>query len=91
MTASYSGWSWSILTCLASWYGISYLLASCATMLMYGQLYSYFAMKDIFVGSMLIFVAGTAISATAQSSPVFIAGRAVSGLGSAGVYTGGSM
>ena len=67
------------------------LLASCATMLILGQLYTYFAMKEIFMGSMLLFIIGSTVSATAQSSPAFIVGRALSGMGSAGVFAGGSM
>jgi len=50
-----------------------------------------FPMKYVFMVSYLIFAVGSAVSASATSSPAFIVGRAVSGLGSAGVFSGGSM
>ena len=67
------------------------LLASCATVLIFGQLYSFYSMKAVFEISFLIFVVGSVLSAAAPSSAAFIAGRALSGLGSAGVFAGGSM
>jgi len=73
------------------WYEIAYILASASTVLVFGQLYTVFPMKAIFLSSFCIFAAGCAISAGAPSSAVFIVGRAVSGLGSAGVFSGGSM
>lgn len=48
-------------------------------------------MKAIFLSSFFIFDIGSVISAAAPSSAVFIAGRAISGLGAAGVFSGGSM
>jgi MFS family permease len=67
------------------------LLASCATVLIFGQLYSFYSMKVVFEISFIIFVVGSVLSAAAPSSSTFIAGRALSGLGSAGVFAGGSM
>lgn len=73
------------------WYGIAYILTGASTVLFFGQLYTVFQMKAIFLTSFFIFAAGGAISAGAPSSVVFVVGRAVSGLGSAGVFSGGSM
>ncbi|KAH8811527.1 putative efflux pump antibiotic resistance protein [Xylogone sp. PMI_703] len=73
------------------WYGIAYLLAGCSTVLTFGQLYTLYPMKYIFITSFLVFAVGSAISAAAPSSVAFIIGRAVSGLGSAGVFSGGSI
>ncbi|WPG99008.1 Hypothetical protein R9X50_00181000 [Acrodontium crateriforme] len=73
------------------WYGTSYLLASCATILIYGQLYSYYSMKANYEIAFLIFVLGSVVTAAAPSSAIFIFGRALSGLGSAGVFAGSSI
>lgn len=67
------------------------LLASCATLLIYGQLYSFYSMKMVFELSFIVFILGSVICAAAPTSAVFILGRALSGLGSAGVFAGGSM
>lgn len=48
-------------------------------------------MKEVFELSFIVFIIGSIVSATAPSSAAFIVGRAVSGLGSAGVFAGGSM
>lgn len=65
-------------------------LAVCATQLTWGKVYLLFPVKRVFIGSIFVFEVGSVISAAAPSSAVFIVGRAVSGLGSAGM-TGGSL
>ncbi|KAJ5619235.1 hypothetical protein N7510_003219 [Penicillium lagena] len=70
------------------WYQIAYLLAQSATMLIYGQLYSFYSMKTLYMASMFVFVIGSVLSATAPTSPAFIVGRALSGLGAAGILAG---
>lgn len=66
-------------------------LASASTILIYGQLYSLYSLKTIFLLSFLLFGIGNAISASATTSAVFIVGRAITGLGCAGIFSGGSM
>lgn len=52
-------------------------------MLIYGQLYSYYSMKTLFMVS--LFVIGSVLSALAPTSTAFISGRAINRLGSAGI------
>lgn len=70
---------------------LSSLLASCSTVLIYGQVYTFYSMKTAYIVSFFVFVVGSAVAASATSSTVFIVGRALSGLGSAGVFAGSSM
>ncbi|KAJ5671166.1 hypothetical protein N7507_000293 [Penicillium longicatenatum] len=70
------------------WYQVAYLLAQSATMLIYGQLYSFYSMKTLYMASFSVFVAGSVLSAVAPTSAVFILGRALSGLGAAGILAG---
>ncbi|KAJ5527716.1 hypothetical protein N7513_011875 [Penicillium frequentans] len=71
-----------------SWYGIAYSLASCATILTFGKLYSFYSARIVFASALSVFVIGSIICATAQSSIAFIVGRAVAGLGNAGIFSG---
>lgn len=41
--------------------------------------------------SIIIFEVGSAICGAAPNSPVFIVGRSIAGLGSAGIFAGGMM
>ncbi|CAG9998536.1 unnamed protein product [Clonostachys byssicola] len=72
------------------WYGSAFQLTVCATQLSWGKVYMLFPVKRVFIGSVFLFEVGSLISAAAPSSSVFIAGRAISGVGSAGM-TGGSL
>lgn len=67
------------------------ILTQSATMLIYGQLYSLYSMKTLFMGSLSIFVVGSVLTAAAPTSPAFIVGRALSGFGSAGAFAGTTM
>ena len=71
------------------WYVSSYLLTNCSFQLLYGKLYTLFAVKPIFVLAMVVFEIGSLLCAVAPNSTVFILGRAIAGLGSAGVFSGG--
>ncbi|KAJ6115716.1 hypothetical protein N7523_006133 [Penicillium sp. IBT 18751x] len=73
------------------WYGTSYLLAFCSTVLIYGQIYSFCSMKAAYMASFFVFVIGSAVAASAPNSTAFVVGRALSGLGSAGVFAGSSI
>lgn len=71
------------------WYVSAYFLTNCAFQLLYGKLYSLYALKPIFIGAVALFEIGSLICAVAPSSPVFIFGRALAGLGGAGIFSGG--
>lgn len=71
------------------WYGSAYLITNCAFQLLFGKLYTFFSIKAIFIGSILLFEAGSAVCGAAPNSVVFIIGRAIGGLGAAGIMAGG--
>ncbi|PHH66823.1 hypothetical protein CDD81_5955 [Ophiocordyceps australis] len=73
------------------WYGSAYMLTTAAFQLVFGRLYRFYDLRTIFLCSIVVFTAGSAICASAPNSPVFILGRAISGLGSAGIMTGSTM
>ncbi|KAK5654788.1 hypothetical protein OQA88_6824 [Cercophora sp. LCS_1] len=71
------------------WYGSAYLITNCAFQLLFGKLYTFFSVKAVYIISILLFEAGSAICGAAPNSLVFIIGRAIGGLGSAGIMAGG--
>ncbi|KAB2574847.1 Efflux pump roqT [Lasiodiplodia theobromae] len=71
------------------WYGSAYMLTGCTTQLIVGRIYTFYNQKAVYLTSLFLFEAGSAICGAAPSSTVFIVGRAIAGLGSGGVFTGG--
>ena len=55
-----------------------------------GKIYKYFDLKWSFLFSMLVFEVGSLICGVAQSSVMLIVGRAIAGLGGAGLSVGGT-
>ncbi|KAK2037356.1 major facilitator superfamily transporter, partial [Colletotrichum somersetense] len=70
------------------WYGSAYLLTTCTFQLTIGKLYSLFSIKLIYLICIIIFEAGSAICGAAPRSTVLILGRAIAGIGCAGILTG---
>ncbi|KAF5873175.1 putative mfs transporter protein [Botrytis fragariae] len=70
------------------WYGTAYLIPSCALIVFYGKLYTFYSTKKIYICSFIIYEIGSIMCATAPSSLVFIIGRAIAGTGSAGLVSG---
>ena len=70
------------------WYGSAYLLTQLSLQSTFGKLYSLYNVKYVYIAALLIFEIGSSICACAPSSVVFIIGRAISGTGSAGIYSG---
>ncbi|KAK2771840.1 hypothetical protein FQN53_004879 [Emmonsiellopsis sp. PD_33] len=70
------------------WYGGAYQLGSAAFQPLSGKLYSQFSIKWTFLAFFFIFEVGSAICGAAQSSPMFIVGRVIAGVGSAGLANG---
>jgi MFS family permease len=70
------------------WYASSYLLTTCAVTLSFGRMYTYFTVKWVYLGALLVFELGSLICATAPSSVAFIIGRAIAGLGGGGLFSG---
>ena len=56
-----------------------------------GRIYQLYYTKWGFLLSILIFEAGSALYGAAPNSIAFIIGRAIAGLGSAGIFSGGMM
>ncbi|SPO06911.1 related to MFS multidrug transporter [Cephalotrichum gorgonifer] len=70
------------------WYASSFLLTNAAFQLAYGKLYTFWRVKRVFLSSVLLFEIGSAICGAAGSSAVFIFGRALSGVGGGGIFSG---
>ncbi|KAJ9643854.1 hypothetical protein H2204_001999 [Knufia peltigerae] len=70
------------------WYGSAYLLTTCAFNLSLGRLYTFYDPKWMYLLSLVIFEVGSAISGAAGGSSAFIVGRAVAGVGNAGLFQG---
>lgn len=71
------------------WYSAAYRLCICSFQFMFGKLYKTLPPKNIFLGSVLIFMVGSAICATASVSAVFVLGRAICGFASSAIMAGG--
>ncbi|KAH8692008.1 MFS transporter [Talaromyces proteolyticus] len=70
------------------WYGAAYLLANCSVQLIYGKLYHLHSVKWVYLVALFLFQLGSFVCAIAPSSVVLITGRAVAGLGAAGILSG---
>lgn len=70
------------------WYGSSYLLTTCAFTLFFGKMYTFYSVKMVYLTCLVIFEIGSAVCGAAPSSTALIIGRAVAGVGSAGIFTG---
>ena len=70
------------------WYGSAYLLTTCAFQLLFGKFYGNFNVKWVFLTALALFELGSLICGAAPSSVALIVGRAIAGLGSAGIFSG---
>lgn len=70
------------------WYGSAYLLTTCSLQLFFGKLYTFFDIKTVFLISIFIFEVGSALCGAAPTSDALIVGRAIAGIGSAGIFSG---
>ncbi|KAJ7485668.1 DHA14-like major facilitator [Mycena latifolia] len=70
------------------WYGSAYLLPTAAFQLLFGKFYSSLSIKWVFVAAVSVFELGSLICGVAPSSKALIIGRAIAGLGSAGIFSG---
>ncbi|RFU26811.1 hypothetical protein B7463_g9527, partial [Scytalidium lignicola] len=64
------------------------LLTTCSTLLFFGKLYTYFSVKIVFLTAIGLLELGSLVCATAPSSAAFIVGRAIAGIGCAGIGGG---
>ena len=70
------------------WYGSAYLLTTCAFMLLLGKIYTFLNPKWVYLGSLVVFEVGSTICGAAPNSKALIIGRAIAGLGNAGLFQG---
>ncbi|KAG5913417.1 hypothetical protein E4U42_001187 [Claviceps africana] len=70
------------------WYGSAYLLTTCAVQLIFGKLYAFYSVKWVYLAAILLFELGSLVCGATPNSIGLILGRAVAGLGAAGVFSG---
>jgi MFS family permease len=70
------------------WYGSAYMLSCCALQLLFGKLFTFFSVRYTLFLSVLVFEIASAICGAAPSSTAFIIGRAIAGIGAAGIFAG---
>ncbi|KAF2188497.1 MFS general substrate transporter [Zopfia rhizophila CBS 207.26] len=71
-----------------AWYGSGFFVTMAAFQNMWGKQYKYFNVKLVYLVSILLFEVGSVICAAAPSSRTLIIGRAIAGVGGAGISTG---
>lgn len=66
----------------------AYLLTTCAFTLLFGRFYTFFSIKWVYLIAIAIFELGSLVCGAAPTSVALIIGRAVAGVGSAGIFSG---
>jgi len=74
-----------------SWFGAAYFMCLGGFQSTFGKVYKYFALKQTYLASIFIFEVGSLICAVAPNPDAFIVGRAIAGVGGAGIATGGAV
>jgi MFS family permease len=70
------------------WYASAYRLISSSLQFMFGKFYSLFPVRVVFLVALAIFETGSLLAACAPTSRALVVGRAISGVGSAGIIQG---
>ena len=70
------------------WYGSAFFLTVGAFQSTWGKTYKYFPLKPTFLVAIAIFELGSLLCGVAQNSVTLIIGRAIAGLGGAGIASG---
>ncbi|KAK8929657.1 hypothetical protein H634G_04030 [Metarhizium anisopliae BRIP 53293] len=73
------------------WYASAYMLTTAACQLLFGRVYKFYSTRRTFLATIVVFEVGSALCGAAPSSPAFIVGRAIAGVGAAGIWTGSMM
>ncbi|KAK1676063.1 major facilitator superfamily domain-containing protein [Colletotrichum godetiae] len=71
-----------------AWLAVAFIMAATAVNLFYGQLYSHLKPKWLYIASVAVFEAGSALCGAAPNMNSLIVGRALCGLGGVGMYLG---
>ncbi|KAJ7499722.1 major facilitator superfamily domain-containing protein [Mycena latifolia] len=70
------------------WYGSAYLLTSASFQLLWGRFYTFLSIKWVYIAAIAIFEFGSLICGVAPTSSALIVGRAIAGVGCAGIFSG---
>ncbi|KAG8164202.1 hypothetical protein KVR01_006120 [Diaporthe batatas] len=70
-----------------AWIGVSFVLGQ-ALILPIGKSFGIFNMKVVFITSLILFEAGSAICGAAPNMAALIIGRVIAGIGGSGIYVG---
>jgi MFS family permease len=70
------------------WYSSAFRLFQCAFQFVFGKAYRLFSIKRVFLLANVISIAGSLLCGVAATSTMLIVGRAVAGLGAAGLLSG---
>lgn len=70
------------------WYGSAFFLTVGSFQATWGKVYKYFPLKSSFLVGIFIFEVGSLICAVAKNSTTLIVGRAIAGMGGAGIASG---
>ncbi|KAF7626774.1 putative MFS toxin efflux pump [Aspergillus flavus] len=70
------------------WYGSSYLLTNSCLTISFGKLYTLYPVKWIYLVALALFEIGSLVCGFTPNSVGLIIGRAITGLGSAGLFSG---
>ncbi|OAQ59416.2 MFS toxin efflux pump [Pochonia chlamydosporia 170] len=70
------------------WYGSAYMLTGSSFQLLFGKFYTFWSIKWVFLSTIGIFELGSLVCAVAPNSMTLVIGRAVAGMGSAGILAG---
>lgn len=70
------------------WYSSAFRLCQCAFQFIFGKAYRLFSIKRVFLLANFISIGGSLLCGVASTSTMLIVGRAVAGLGAAGLLSG---
>ncbi|KAI1845673.1 hypothetical protein JX265_005363 [Neoarthrinium moseri] len=70
------------------WYSSGFSIVAASFTFLFGKLYSLLSAKMLYIISICIFEIGSLLCTVAVTSPMFILGRAVAGVGAAGIMSG---
>ncbi|KAI1625399.1 DNA repair protein RAD50 [Exophiala viscosa] len=70
------------------WYASAYLLTMSAFQLLFGRIYTFYSPKWVYISCIGLFEIGSLVCGAAPNSVALIIGRALAGMGSAGIMSG---
>ncbi|KAI9147511.1 Efflux pump alnA [Paramyrothecium foliicola] len=73
---------------MLAWLSVAFLLGASATNLIWGRIYGQFNSKWFYIFNVFLFEVGSAICGAAPNMEAMIVGRAICGVGGAGLYVG---